>query len=278
MVRKSGERDAERTGQRSADARSGLGVEKNEARAEALFAALSEETSPESLGEIAWVYATHPVEDLRRPELALKLAQQAHAKDPNDDTKEALAAAYAASGEYRTAVSMLREILRTQVNPLDRIGMEARLTAFEKRQPWTEGVPRRGNTTTSKETRIRSVATFSGEIIGIFQRPSERIPPGYAVEPEAQFGIAVLVGHVASGSLPHFMAEQAIFYIHSPTQFLSRVKQDLEFLQPPEGLFRFHLQETETDVWRHTLSFEELEPASLTPGIGNHIPPVAPSA
>jgi Flp pilus assembly protein TadD len=103
-------------------------------------AASSIPDSAVALDELAWVFATHPSEELRDGHEAVRLAEHACAltKRTNPILLATLAAAYAETGNFSAAISTIQESIskaRSSNNP-DAIALgEKLLTAFQSNMP-----------------------------------------------------------------------------------------------------------------------------------------------
>jgi hypothetical protein len=132
-----------------------------------------------------------------------------------------------------------------------------RLSTFRAGQPWTDGPIYRHQYDTPVESTERVRAEFIGEIVGMFTKNPENSPRGFDTEiGESNFGLNILVQSVESGSLPYFMREYGVFYIHSPTDFFARLPQDVAPFTAPVGPFRFVLSEIQSNGWSYELTIE----------------------
>ena len=75
---------------------------------------------PEPTARLAWILATCPRDDIRRPAEALRLAEEAVQSGDSNSTGmlDTLAAAYAAAGRYEQAAGRIRQALE-QLPPED---------------------------------------------------------------------------------------------------------------------------------------------------------------
>ena len=222
------------------------------------------------LNTLAWVYATHPLEEVRQPVKGLQLAERAYQLQPDAAHADTLAAAYAAVGRFSDARRYAEIALKDVTDPLTIAGTEQRLKGYALNEPWIENYAHATAAADSESVHgddmhargkgdqdAEEVAVFTGEFVAVFQR-TRNSPPGFDVEAAANFGVVVLVGETERGRLPHFMQDIAHFYIHSPTQYFHGIEPKPGFLQPPDGLFRFRLVETGEPWWSHALNFEPL--------------------
>lgn len=92
----------------------------------------------DSLRACADILATHPSQDLRDGERALKMAQKAvlHAPESDAQLLVTLAAAYAEAGYMSDAVATARKAVRKAESEKAKADAEARLEAFLKDQPF----------------------------------------------------------------------------------------------------------------------------------------------
>jgi hypothetical protein len=66
---------------------------------------------PQALSGLAWILAVHPLEDVREPDKAVRLAERAREHLDAAETRDTLAAAYASANRYREAVLVAEEAL-----------------------------------------------------------------------------------------------------------------------------------------------------------------------
>ena len=97
-----------------------------------------------ALYRLSWGLATHPDAEARRPREAIRIAQRAANLTGYQQPQmlDALAAAYAADGQYEKAVelaesaaALARQIEQTKIAD----GIDARLERYRRRQPYREG-------------------------------------------------------------------------------------------------------------------------------------------
>jgi TPR repeat protein len=238
---------------------SGRGTTADPARAGVLFDELEGMQDAGELNSAAWLLATHPNPEARQPELAVRLAQRSVDLDPASGSMDTLAVAHAATGNYEQAVRWLERALAAGEGESEAtLAMfNERLASFRAGQPWTDGPYERYEYDTPVETSKRVRAEFIGEIVSLFQRNNESPARGLDTEVgESQFGLQILVQSVESGSLPYFMRDYAVFYIHSPTIFFSPLPQDVAAFTAPVGPFRFVLTEITANGWSYELEIE----------------------
>lgn len=96
-----------------------------------------------ALNNLAWILATSPEDALRNGKQAIELALKAcRATDyARSDLLSTLAAAYAESGDFPTAIDWLKRTLPAASAPL-RNELEQQLKSYESGQPWREPRPR----------------------------------------------------------------------------------------------------------------------------------------
>lgn len=96
----------------------------------------------ELLTKAAWVLATTADDGLRNPSAAVELAERAvRLTPPNHRSREALAAALAASGQFAQAASIIEELLRgvgTTVPAATRARLERALELYRTGRRWSE--------------------------------------------------------------------------------------------------------------------------------------------
>ena len=87
-----------------------------------LYEALLEQhpNHPMILNNLAWIYLTHPDRTQRRPERALKLAEQAVAQEGSIDHWDTLAEAWFQNGDASKAIEVLRQAVREAPFPESR--------------------------------------------------------------------------------------------------------------------------------------------------------------
>ncbi|MDZ4821030.1 MAG: hypothetical protein SGJ20_18850, partial [Planctomycetota bacterium] len=101
---------------------------------------LDSNLGPAYLGA-AWIMATCPDERFRNPEMAIKTAQRAMELEGDSDPRytEALAAAYANSGQYDSAVAILKPLIE-KLPRNQQAGALARLELYKAETPFRDGV------------------------------------------------------------------------------------------------------------------------------------------
>lgn len=104
---------------------------------------LQDQYSVFALRNLAWIMATSPDASRRNPKQALEYALRAYQADGDRPTEvlDALAAAYAATGDFQAAVQMQqRAIDRARKNPLDtRVPeLQQRLALYKNQQPYID--------------------------------------------------------------------------------------------------------------------------------------------
>ncbi len=91
---------------------------------------------PMILNNLAWIYLTHPDPAQRRPERALKLAEQAVAQEGSIDHWDTLAEAWFQNGEASKAIEVLRQAVRETPFPESRESyLQAQYQRFRSGNP-----------------------------------------------------------------------------------------------------------------------------------------------
>ncbi|BAJ00476.1 tetratricopeptide repeat protein [Shewanella violacea] len=120
----------------------GEGVERNCGKAVERFNSVGDEVS---LGNVAWILATCPEAEYRNGDKALELARSLVASDQQDPTNlDNLAAAYAETGDYNSAVETQQKAIHAlknskMVNRSDEF--EQRLQSYQQNKPFREVIP-----------------------------------------------------------------------------------------------------------------------------------------
>ena len=99
--------------------------------------------APKLLNTTAWILATHPRDHVRRPSEAIELAKRAVALTNENNTGflDTLAAAYAAAGQFDSAVATAQTALDLAVKNKEEVGakiIRERLELFEQSKPFLE--------------------------------------------------------------------------------------------------------------------------------------------
>ena len=222
---------------------SGTGTEQNPREGRRLYQELRSSTSARALNQAAWTLATTEIDVLRNPRRALKLARTAVDLEPNAAHLDTLAAAWAAVGRFGKALDLQKQALALPVDYSEeqRQELEDHLVAYEAGAPWIERLKTRP-ARYEEVMEVSLLSEFTGEVIDLFPRSPERSPRGYQVSGSARFGLVVLVSRTQKGQLPHFLQDQAVFYIDSPENFFRSVYPVLPSpFSFPKGMHRFLL-------------------------------------
>lgn len=223
----------------------GTGTDPDKKEARRLYEELAESKDATTLNQAAWTLATTPIDALRNPKRALRLARSAVEYEPNVAHIDTLAAAWAGVGRFGRALKLQLEAMALPENyGADlRRELEEHLAAYEAGEPWIEHL-RKKPARYSDVREISVLSEFTGEVVDLFPRSQERNPPGYPLSGAARYGLVILISQVQKGQLPHFMQEQAVFYIDSPGSFFSDVYPSLPApMSFPEGIHRFVLRQ-----------------------------------
>lgn len=238
----------------------GLGVTKNPQRAEELLTQTLASNDPSPLNEAAWLIATAPRVELRQPEMALRLAQKSVELAPSWQNLDTLAASHAVSGSFKAAIAAQERAV--QLSPeANRSDLQSRLSLYREGRFWTGPLLERSEPWRGEPKR-KHVATFTGEVVQLWQGFPTQQQPGYSIEGEVGFAIRVVVESVEKGELPKAMQESSVFYIHSPTQFFAPLRENIPVFRGPDGPRRYVLTEVEGNGWQFDLTVEPLRQAS----------------
>jgi TPR repeat protein len=249
----------------------GLGVDRDTVRAQRLLGEVLLLDDASSMRTAAWMLATSERPEMREPTFARRLAERSLQLDASSDT-QVLAAALASGGEFERAAEAQQRAL-AGASEQSRELRQQRLMRYEARQLWTEPFQPEQEATAARESQTKQVATFIGEVVQLGPAPAGRRPPGYEIGSDAAFVIRVLVEKAENGTLPHFMQESAVFYIHSPTELFADLPQSVSPVAAPVGPRRFVLTEVEDNGWSFELSVAALDsspaPSPAAPRLPN---------